>query len=402
MKQSRNLLMQMVISAALAAGAWMATAQPGHAASSQEELGSLDLSKLSPPTGEAKTLNVEGALLAYDAVDRIATVVADAVVRHLSSTSVPLETASIAVIGPSDLNALQQLGPFKAAATTLAQAMAGLRVPELAADQPQCRELATLGGGLPPLDGIQMALEFAQLFKVDRKFEGASVAVDEFALASTVLRKLRSRNVKHMFYSPADPGDALNPGAFANSEVLKLLALLREGMRQVDAQTAEIAQRRDRMAAREADKAKLAPACGAAFTNARRFYAAQEAHAKVLRDGAEKLIVSVTTADATTGATVLQSLVRAESLQRKMQGARILQLKPVVGGGTTYTRTNLFFTRIGVGGGAVVSYMLVGGKNGELELSDTVSEYGGFVDPRNLGSFLATRRAEAASGRTAP
>lgn len=131
----------------------------------------------------------------------------------------------------------------------------------------------------------------------------------------------------------------------------------------------------------------LSEACNQAFEEARNVYAGLEIRGKNLKERADKFLAAATTVDEKTGTTLLQPLLQAEAMTR-LEDVRLLRLKTVTGGATTYTRTTWFSTSVGVGGGAVVSYMLIDGSTGKVIASGTVSEYGGFVEPTNLGAPL--------------
>lgn len=371
-----------------AAQAKQATAE-AQAAEAKAKLGTLDASKFTAPKGSAKTLNVEGDILAYSALDGVATKIAAAVSSAASSSTGSLN-APVVLLGDKELNGLQQAKSFKTDLALLNKGMSQFKVPTLAADDPQCKEPTVGGGGLGPLGSIDVALQIAQLFKVDKSLEGADVSIDDFALASVVMSKLRSAGLIRVVYGPGFIAGAFGgKDPFDESEIVKGINTLADKQLDIDIALAEIARRRDKLKAREDDKkVKLPDACKQPFDEARMIYTALETRAKNLKDRADKFSATATTVDDKTGVTLLQTLVQGEALSKQLAGARVLRLKPIAGGGTTYTRTSLFSTHIGVGGGAIVAYMFIDGDSGSILASGTSSAYGGFVEPEGLSGFL--------------
>lgn len=373
------------------------------AAAAKAKLGTLELSKFSKPEVEAKTLNVEVKILSYHAVERIATAIAGDVAPRVASPGASAASAvantptAVVLVNDTTLNAVQQVRSFKNGATVLTKAVAALRVPELAADNAQCAQPAVGGAGLGVLGGIDVALQIAQIFKVDRNLEGTDVTVDDFALATGVMGRLKAAKVDNVIlasaYLPGGLDDSAPP-----SELAKRLDELTDAQVTLDIRVADIARRRDKLLAREADTVvKLPPACKEAFDDARRTYTALEARAKSLKERADAFLAAVTATDEKAGAPVLQSMLQAEALAATFKGAYLLHLKPIAGGGTTYTKKNLLWSSVGIGGGAIVAYALTGGPAGALVTSGTVTEYGGFVKPEDLAGHIAAQRA--AQGR---
>jgi len=370
-----------------AAQARQATAE-AQAAEAKAKLGTIDASKFTPPKGEAKTLALEGSLLAYSALDGVATKIAEAV-KPAASAAGGL-SRPVALLGDKEFNALQQAKSFKSSLAVLNNNIKQFKVPKLAADDPQCKEPTEAGGGLGVLGSIDVALQIAQLFKVDKSLEGAEVSIDEFALASVVVSKLQAAGFKQVAYGPVFLAGAFGgKDPFADSDIVKALDTLTGQQLNIDIALAEIARRRDKLKDREDDKkVKLPDACKIPFDEARAIYTSLETRGKNLKDRADKFSIAVTTLDDKTGVTVLQALVQGETMSKNLVGARVLRLKPISGGGTVYIKTNLFATHIGIGGGAIVAYMLLDGTDGSVMASGTSSVYGGFVEPEKLSGIL--------------
>lgn len=370
-----------------AAEARKATAE-ADAAEAKAKLGTLDASNLKPPTGEAKALSVEGSILAYTAVDRVATNIVKAV-APVASAGGGLKDP-IVLLSDKEFNALQQMKSYKQGLTLLSSSMSKFKVPKLAADDPQCKEPLEGGAGLGVLGSVNVALQIAQLFKVDKKLEGSDVSIDEFALASVVVAKLMAAQFEKVVYGPVYlAGSFGGSSPFEKSDIAKILANLAEQQSSIDVALAEVSRRREKLKLRENDtKVKLPEACKAPFEEARTIYTAMEVRGKSLKDRADNLLSAAMIVDVKTGATLLQTLVQAEAMNEDLKGARVLRLKPIAGGGTVFTRTSLFSTHVGVGGGAVVAYMLFKGTDGSVMVSGTAAEYGGFVEPQDLGAYL--------------
>lgn len=358
------------------------------AAEATANLGTLDASKFKPPSGAAKTLNIEGSLLTYKALDRVASRIA-VQVSQAASVASSLDKP-IVLLGDKETNALRQAKSFKTSLALLSNVMGKFKVPTLAADDPQCKEPDKAGAALPPLMAIDAALQIAQLFKVDKSLEGASVTIDDFALASAVMAKLSSQKFTKIYYGPAyAAGDFGGTDPYGASGIVKSLDDISNRATDIDKNLAEVARRRDKLQAREDDKkVKLSDACKAAFDEARAIYTSLEVRGKALKDRADKFSTAATTVDDKTGVTALQALVLGEAMSKNLDGATILRLSPIAGGGTTYIKTSLFATHIGIGGGAIVAFMLVSGSDGSVLSSGTASDYGGFVEPEGLGALL--------------
>lgn len=360
------------------------------AATAKAKLGTLDLSKFSAPEVEAKTLKIEGTILSYHAMERAAIAIAsDVAPRVAGAASAP----AVVIVNDRTLNSIQQFRSFKRAATVLHKAVTQLTVPTLAADNAKCEQPTSGGAGLGVLGGIDAALQIAQLFKVDRNLEGADVALDDFALASSVMKALKRENVGRAVLASAYLPGGLGVGEPA-SALLNQIDALGDDQVTLDIRLAEIERKRDGLTAREGDKAVPLPdKCKPAFDAARRTYTALETSAKSLKERIDKFLAAAVAIDEKAEAPLLQSMQQAEALATAFQGANLLHLKVIAGGGTTYTKKSLFSSSVNIGGGGIVAYVLTGGASGEVIKSGTVAEYGGFVKPEDLGAFLDAQRA---------
>lgn len=364
------------------------------AAAAKAKLGTLDLSKVSAPDVEAKTLKIEGTILSYRAMERIAGAIAADVAPHVAAApKVPASGAAglspaVVLVNDQTLNAIEQFRSFKRAAVVLHKATESLAVPTLAADNAKCEQPGTAGAGLGVLGGIDAALQIAQIFKIDRSLEGTEVTLDDFALASSVLKALKAAKVERVVLASAYLPGGLGVAEPA-SKLMEQIDALSDDQVTLDVRMAEIARRRAGLVAREGDKTSpLSDKCKLAFEAARRTYTGLETSVTTLKDRIDKFLAAAVLVDEKTQAPLLQTMQQAEALAATFQGAFLLHLKAIAGGGTTYTRKNLLWSSVGIGGGGIVAYVLTGGPGGEVVTAGTASEYGGFVEPDHLGAFL--------------
>ncbi|KQV50565.1 hypothetical protein ASC95_14475 [Pelomonas sp. Root1217] len=358
-------------------------AAEAEAAEAKARLGSLTATA---PTGAATGLSAEGKLLAYAAVDDVARIIAAEVKRTVNDLPVVIYSAK-------ELNAVVQARAVLRSVQDLHKAMGSFRVSKLAAEVDDCKEPGEGGATVPVLDALSIV---QSLFKVSKNVEGADVTVDDFALASAVLRQLRLAGVNNVVYPSqyfagafSDP----NKDPLANSEIAKGLAALNTDLAQVDLRLTEIAKRREKVQQRADDKTKPAtPACQAAFAEAKILFDNGEARGTALKTRANAIIASAAAIDEATGAIRLQVLAQMEELSKGRAGAHVLQLKPVGAGGTTLTKTNLFWTNFFVSGSAVVAYMLTD-TAGAVVSSGVVGEHGGQVKLGDLRQEMQAHRA---------
>jgi hypothetical protein len=270
-------------------------------------------------------------------------------------------------------------------------AMVKFKVPTLSKEDTQCTQATDGGAGPGLLGSLDVALQIAQIFKVDKSFEGSDITLDEFALSAQVANRLRANGVTQVVYGPLYVAGTLgNAGA---TDIETALDGLGDAQVNLDIRLAEIDRQVGVLQARQdAAKGKLTEACQKALDLAMRIDAGLQTYGKSLKDRAGKFEVAATTVDEKTGTTLLQSLVTADRMSSKLKNARILRLKPVSGGGTVYIRTTFFSTHVGVGGGAVVSFLLLDGGTGEVLAGDTVADYGGFAEPQDLAGILAAAK----------
>ena len=357
-------------------------------------LGSIDTTDLPKGKGEASSLNVEGTILAYRAVDAIAQRIATITKTALGNSGRP-----VVIYHEQQLNAVMQYRTFQRQADLLQShtllAIGGekgkVKLPKLLSDEMTC--VAPPAPKTLSLDPINAALQVASLFKVDLKVEGRDVTVDEFALATAVLQKLGAEPgaVTSVAY-PASylPGVfAPGSGSLAKSRIVASVDELAQAQGTLDSLLTLIEARRATLA--RLLEAKPTPACKSAYEADLQTLLFLESKAKALHGSAERMQGLALAIDEKRGVSGLQQLLISEALSSQFERAFVLQLKPVAAGGATLTKTNLFRTRFLFSGGAIVSYLLFDGAGGQINAAGTIPYYAGFIPAEDLPAETPSR-----------
>ena len=357
------------------------------------KLGSFDTSGLPKGSGEASSLNIEAKILAYQAVDRIADKIADAVAVKKPS--------SVVIYSDNELDAVLQFQAFHQQATLLdanAKATAGgsitaPKLPPLTSDTsctaanpaPAIALDAGEAGGGAALPLVGVALQVLSLFKVDKKISGQDVTVTDFALVTKVMGKLIDRNIPVIYPPSYLPGVLAASGsdAFGRSQTMKDLGALTANSAAMDTVGSLVATRRGELDQRAAAKGATA-ACKALFKSDLAKLTQRETDAKALKATIDQVSGSIMKVDDKTGVSSLLRLVIAETMANRFKSAHILQIMPTAAGGATLAKTNFFNTRFLFSGGAIVSYLLLDGATGATVLAGTVPNYGGFIGEDQL------------------
>jgi hypothetical protein len=354
------------------------------AAEQKAKLGTLGTANLPKGTGDATALHIEGTILAYQAIDRIADRIAQRISASLG------KGGAVIIYNEKQLNAVLQANALLAQAKLLNSDMPKVQLPPLDSDNPTCTA-PLVGGAVPTLTGIDIGLQLVSLFKVDKKLAGMDVAVDDYALAMAVVNSIKTlRPDVRAVYPPS-----YVPGAFApagqdvlgKSLVAAELDTLSKTQAALSKSLAGIAKKKEAIQKRVASK-KETPTCAKALADDLVIATSVEATGQMLKTRADKFVAVLTAVDDKTGATLLQSLAVAEAMARDYSGADVLQLKSIAGGGATLTKTNLFTTSFRFSGGAIISFLLMDGSTGEALGSGTVHDYGGFISENELSGGL--------------
>ncbi|WP_290903144.1 hypothetical protein [Aquabacterium sp.] len=351
-------------------------------AEAKAKLGTLSAT---PPTGEATDLKAEGKLVAYAAVDDVARIIAADVKRSAKASPVVLYSTK-------ELNAIIQARAVLRNVQELDRAIKSFRLPKLAAEVSDCKEPDDVGVTISPLDALSI---LQSLLKVSKSTTGSEITLDDFALASAVIRQLRLAGVNNVVYpSQFFAGAFADPqqDPLANSEIAKSLATLNTDLALIDLRLAEITKRKEAVQQRVVDKSQaVTPVCQAAVAEAKVLFENTEARGNALKARANAIVAAVAVVDEASGATILQVLAQMEALSKGNAGAHVLQLRPVAAGGTTLTKTGLFSTNFYASGSAVVAYMLTNDQ-GKVITSGVVGQYGGNVKLDDLRQTVQAHR----------
>lgn len=370
-----------------------ATAE-ANAAEARAQLGSLDVSKLTPPAAEAKTLNVEANLLAYGAVRAIADTIAEEIQAKVPGKEVVIYTER-------EFTYLEHSRSFSSNLLALDTDMKGVTAPVLRSDNVACAPARApdkeAGGnvlsGLGPLSSVDAITQVLSLFKVNKHLAGTEVAVDTFALSAAVADALQQREIK-TYYPPLLVSSAALTMPSARSSVEDALDKVNKGVLDLDDVLAKVAESQTLLAMRKTANKKPSFDCAKGYAGDEITLAATAARAKLLKDRAAKYIAAALTPDEKTGVTLMQSLISADTIRNKAPKAMLLQLKSISAGGTTLTKTNFFSASFRFSGGAVVAYMLAD-SDGALVMSGLATKYGGFANADDLSAALIKLGSEA-------
>jgi hypothetical protein len=352
-------------------------------AETRAKLGVLDLSKLSPTRAEAKTLDIETNLVAYQTIRLLAEQIITAIKPNLKGKTV-------VIYSDADFKSIEQLRFFSSNLRDLNADIAGLTIPNLVVDNSTCpvihsdREAG--GGSLGILGSIDAVTQVLSLFKVNKNLEGSTINVDSYALSVAIMDRL-IRNDITVIYPPL----FFSGGAFRiaeKSQIEKDFTNLSSAALRVDQVTGTIAVLKQKIAARVGSGSKKSANCNEAIAISTAILSDFESRAKIIKSRAEKYIALASVSDEATGKTFLQTLITAEALRTAASNGMILQLKPIFAGGTTITKTSYFTSSIRVSAGAIVSYVLVSGDNGQVINSGVTGRYGGFLKLEDLASQI--------------
>jgi hypothetical protein len=372
----------------------IATAEADEA---KARLGTLDTASLPKGTGVASSLNVEGKILAYGAVETLATQIAARVAKLAPAPTL------VVLYSDKDLKGVLQLHGFLQQTAEIHKLAKGIARPN-AAGVPTLPKLesdgscggtvvaaattdAESGGGLAPLTAVGAALQLLAIAKTDKKLSGADVEVSDVALANAVAGKLLANSIPVVYPASMASASVFSKAASTPSKVFQEAQNLSNDAASLDVLLGLSTTRRQDLDKR-ASAAKGDDRCKAMFTRDSQLLAANESFAKSLKTSIEQQTVALVKADDKTGLSALQALFESELLQasaaKETKAPHVLQISPIAAGGTTLTKTNFFTTNFFFSGGAVVSYALLNGEDGRVVLADTASAYGGYVKAEDL------------------
>ena len=358
-------------------------------ATEKAKLGSIS-TPLPGGTVTATTLVIEGDILAYRAADSAAQKIVDAVIRTcpvggtltggLACIAGKPTPEKVVIFSNKELNGLLVYQAFQAQSAVLLAQVSTLTnqpIPPLLSDKTPLICTSTPAKLIPPLLAVDVALQLAGLFKTDTTITGASVTLDDFAVASLVAEKLTEKGVL-VAYPPSYYPNALTsiPPALQIYVTFKKIVAsqldLAAAATVIDLKKADITAR----AAKE-------PKCKDIFAADSATLDARKAQVAATQTAVSQVVTALTATDAQSGLSQIQTLALAEQLAEQFGGASILQLKSIAAGGDTKTKKNILYTSLSFGGGAILAYMMIN-PTGTIEHSGTVPVYGGFVDASDM------------------
>lgn len=358
------------------------------AAARKARYGELPTESLPKGGGAATDLHVEGKIVAYDAVDTVAETIATAIKDQVGTHLVMFSAA--------ELRAIQQHRMFrrqiKALQDNLTDYAGGNvnapKLPGLESDTSQTCGGPTFvpqftGGALPLL---AVGLQVLSLFKNDKTIDGNEFEIDEFALSTAVISKLKIKKSALKVLYPA----SYFPSAFSialetpsENSILREPAKLTQALTLVELLLKKSDERKGELGS-AIGASGVSAACKLLFKRDLEKLAVFDSRAKALQAIIQQLQVALMKVDEKTGTSGLQVLYAAETLAENYKSAHILLIKVVAAGGATLAKTNLFTTNFFFSGGVVVSYMLLHGQTGDVILASVLSSYGGFIPAEQL------------------
>jgi hypothetical protein len=318
---------------------------------------------------------VEGVILAFDAVGKLADYIA-ARVMEVNKAKAP-----IVFHNPADFVALGELRAFNSLAEVFCKMLADLlaRAEKLREKSPfdasmgQLEFLSLTAAGAVGAIGslISSGLQILSLFRADHTFKNYKVEVEDQVLAITVAGRLASSIP--VFSSGVVP---VKPAA--ESPALKTLKGLKDQRMKLQAALALLGE--------DEDEEPVAPGATSEPKKPPKPAPIVKLIAEInqaLKDF-DTFVQSLSKVDDKTGASRLSQIIIGETLDALLdKGALILWLKAVAAGGGTHARITTFTDELTYSGGAIASYAIFNG-SGALKEANTVPMYGGKISISKL------------------
>lgn len=307
---------------------------------------------------------VEGLLLAYQSVDKIAAKICERVLKH--------QPRCVLMHNLSDFNAIKTFKAFKVESDLVRSDLQRVATDvRKLLDDLTGRKLLVSGAVIGA--GIASALQLASLFRVDYKLKYSKLEIEDQVLAVTVAGAIKKagKPVYNTALVPLASQDASHQSVFGELDELKKLRSELVGLG--DRLHALIG---DQEAAKTTTEAPNDP------VKSRR----SEVYARVVAAvaGVDAFVNNLSRIDETTNVSRLSQLIDAQDLIALMDDKTfVLWVKAVAAGGGSRSRESTFFSDLTYSGGAIASFALYG-RDGELLEADTISMYSGFVRIGNL------------------
>ena len=328
--------------------------------------------------GTATNLNIEGKILAYRAADKAADQIAAAIRTALAGQT----PSRIVFLSVKEVTNIALLQAFDQQASALLEQVSQLQIPGgIPRPCPKGGVQLEMMEVTPPGVAIDAALTLLRLFKTDRTLVGEDVTLDDFAIVALLAGKLSGIDI---VYPPSYFPDAF--GWKDIPEVYDKFNKLAEAQITVANLPERIAAKKQEIADRKT-QAGTDKAC-AAMLDADAARLEEFANkVSVFKEALAQVNTALTKTSDQSGMALIQSLVLAERLATRMQGAFLLQVKPIAAGGTTHTSTNIFGTTFSFSGGAIVSYVLYR-PDGIVATAGTVPVFAGLFKDEKLNDAL--------------
>ena len=364
------------------------------------KLGAIDTTNLPKGTAAATDMDLAGQLRAYaaakkstDAVAKEATVAYDR--YHIGQlktdqekkeyeNAVSADTAVRKIVLATDAQ-LQQLNQYRAFLAQMTQFKENANFvianpPSLGDPSAVCVTRLGAESVAGVLAAINTALTVSALFKTEVDLKGKSVTLDEFAIATLMLRSLTDEKVSVVYpgsYYLLPPRDSDGVAFQSFKEVSDLKPKLGAAAKALSAQYATIL----------AANPKPDPACQKILAAIGKTVDQYVAGIAAIEKSIDEVGATLTKQEAQSGLTILSSYLVSERVEAAIGSAPVLQVKAIAAGGATQTRRNLFKTTISYGGGSIISYRLFA-QDGQLLAADTIPWNSGL---RNANDFKAGR-----------
>jgi hypothetical protein len=302
------------------------------------------------------TLSIEGEILAYSTVDKVAQGIVDELCGPSPGSKCPM--AAVAIFSEAELKLMAELRAVNAQVKRLEDKKSEASAPAAPAGVcPKGPVIAADAAG--PLAVAGLAVQAFSLFRVDRALTGTVVKLDDFAVTAQVANKLQAKGAR-VIYLPSIYDLRANE-TFTDIGVYKRLA----GLRDVLANDIK---------GTEGDRKKLEK-CPKSFPEWFESSAAFLEQRKQLLAVVNSILDEITKPD-DAGVARIQAFQRASRMMELSKDAWLLQIKPIAAAGNVITTKNILFTKLRFGGGSVISYMLFNA-SGELQKSGTLGAYEG-------------------------
>ncbi len=338
-------------------------------------IGTLDTSKLPAGTASAATTEIESKILAYKSADTGL----DNIVSEIGSLKV--RPAKILIFDEKSLQALTAHKSISAQSAFLLARIDNLK--KVSAPSYDCAALVGVDKSPGFLVVADTALQVLSLFKSNTTLTGTKVGLDDFALYSALIEKLRVIGLESVYVPLYYPD--LNGNSESVPQILMLYTELERRSIDLGESLGKIVKYKEQLDKFIKDEAN--PGCKEKLTAQKASLVEKESEIKQLQPYLTQIQAAMLKVDEKSGLSLMMQLVNAEKIKNAASGAHLLQMKPIEAGGTAKVKTTILGSRLSFGGGSVIAYMLADPK-GTLVKSGLFSTYGGYVRAKDIEDRL--------------